>query len=87
MKRLLTSLAALAFLLSTTGCMTTLTGAGEMGVGYRSESTLFGYHTVDGDKEGKQAKSELDLDALMDLLLKWKEAYPGESKPDTPATP
>lgn len=86
MRRTLMSLLAAAFLITTTGCMTTLTGAGEMGVGYRSESKLFAYHSVDGDKEGKKSQAELDLDALMDLILKYKGAQ-DDSEPEAPETP
>jgi len=84
MKKITSVLLSLAFLLPT-GCMSTLTGAGEMGVGYRSETKLFAYHSVDGDKEGKQSKSELDLTPLLDLILKYQEGQADEAPTDEPA--
>lgn len=73
MKKLLSLILSLAFLLPSIGCISTLTGAGEMGLGYRSETKVFAYHSVDGDKEDKQSKSELDLNPLLDLILKYQE--------------
>lgn len=43
------------------GCMS-LQGAGEMGAGYRSETKVFVYHTVDGDKQDATAESSPNLE-------------------------
>ncbi len=51
------------------GCVVMLDGAGKAGIGYRSETTLFGFHEVDGDKEGKESKSELDVDPVLKSLI------------------
>jgi hypothetical protein len=48
-------------------------------MGYSSESRIFLFHDVDGDKEDKKAESKLDLDALMDLIVKYKAGLPDES--------
>lgn len=69
MKKLMTAILAVS-ILTTSGCAAMLTGAGEVGLGFRSESKLFAYHTVDGDKQDVESKSELDLEALLDLFLK-----------------
>jgi hypothetical protein len=66
------------------GCTVNLHGAGEAGVGYSSTGKAFTYHTVDGDKEGKESKSNLDLEALLDLLAKAKDLQSdGPSEPST----
>jgi hypothetical protein len=83
-----TILMGLGTLLPLAGCTTALTGAGEMGIGYRSETTLFGYHTVDGDKEGKKSEATVDPEALVDLILKAKGTEAdGESAPVESDTP
>lgn len=48
-----------------TGCIS-LKGAGEMGFGYRSETKVFIYHTVDGDKQGKEAESSINLERAVE---------------------
>lgn len=51
------------------GCTMTLTGGGELSVGMRNDNFLTLRHTVDGDKEGKEAKSDLDVDpAVMTIF-------------------
>lgn len=78
MKRLLSCLMCLSFILPV-GCNAVLSGAGNVGMGYSSESRIFLFHDVDGDKEDKKAESKLDLDALMDLIVKYKAGLPDES--------
>ena len=65
-------LTATGFFYLQAGCVANLAGAGRYGVGYASESTAFFYHEVDGDKNEASARSELDLDPLLDMLLQWK---------------
>ena len=72
-----------------TGCMT-LRGAGEMGAGYRSETKVFLYHTVDGDKQGKTAESSPNLTALVAdyaAYLRAKEAVSQETTQPQPPAP
>lgn len=82
LKRLSTYLIGSTFAVAASGCLSTLTGAGEMGLGYRSETKVFAYHSVDGDKEGKQSVSELDLEPLLDLILKYREGREDEAPAD-----
>lgn len=84
MRKQLTILLATILMLISSGCAIRLSGAGEYGIGYRSEGILRAYHEVDGDKEGVEAKSELDLESLVDLLLKWKA---GDESPDSSVCP
>lgn len=81
--RLKTLLGACALVLGTASCVVVLDGAGEAGIGYSSESKLYTYHSVDGDKEGNTSRSELDLHTLLDFL-----AQPDEPTEDPvpPAT-
>lgn len=74
LKKLTTCLAGLTCIVTTGGCMSTLTGAGEMGMGYRSETKVFLYHEVDGDKDGVESKSELDLEPLLDLIIRYQDS-------------
>ena len=57
----LVGLLTLASSCLSTGCMS-LRGAGEMGMGYRSETKVFVYHTVDGDKQNATAESSPNLE-------------------------
>lgn len=69
-KVVLLTVAAIAILsVALSGCIVPLDGEGRFGIGYKSETTVFVYHTVDGDKMGKTARSELKLHpALMSLI-------------------
>lgn len=51
------------------GCKITLTGGGELSVGMRNDNFLVFRSTIDGDKEGKEAKSELDIDPVLKSLI------------------
>jgi hypothetical protein len=53
-----------------TGCVSTLRGGGEVGVGFRSDSMLILRHTVDGDKQEQSAQAELALDPSQLVLPK-----------------
>ena len=64
------------------GCVVMLDGAGKAGVGYRSETTLFGFHEVDGDKEGRKSKSELDVDPVLKSLIGGAPSVPEDSESD-----
>ncbi len=71
MKRTLAGLMSLMFLVS--GCATAMNGGGEVGVGYSSTTRVFLYHTVDGDKEGKEAGAEINADPLLRNYKEYKE--------------
>lgn len=60
-----------------TGCTMTLTGGGEMSIGMRNDNFLVLRHSVDGDKVDKQAESQFEAPALVDLVT-------GKNKPDEP---
>jgi len=66
------------------GCTVPLMGAGEAGIGYRSETKLFAFHTVDGDKTDIRSESRLDLAPLLDFLYRWKN---DETTPPPDTTP
>lgn len=51
------------------GCRTILTGGGELGMGMRNDNFFVFRHTVDGDKVGKSAESELQVDPAVYTLL------------------
>ena len=70
---------ALPFAIATTGCSMTLTGGGELGFGMRNDNFFVLKHTVDGDKEGKEAKSSVEIEKSI------LEAVLGDSDdPDSP---
>lgn len=56
------------------GCVVDLTGEGKVGVGYSSTGELYSTHTVEQEKEGIKARSELDVAPLVDLILKLQKA-------------
>lgn len=52
------------------GCTATLTGGGTIRVGMSNDNFLEVSHTVDGDKEGKVAESQLEIDqTILDAVL------------------
>ncbi len=51
------------------GCTVTLTGGGELSIGMRNDNFLVLRHTVDGDKEGKESESNLDVDPVLKSLI------------------
>lgn len=65
---------SLLICLALVSCSISPTGASEAGIGYSSETKMFLYHEVEGDKEGKTAEFKIDVDPLMDLLLRYKGA-------------
>lgn len=74
-KRICASLLVLSLTLLG-GCMT-LEGAGKLSIGYASTSEVYVGHSVDGDKEGKKAKSSADfMDGLMRLMKEMKADQP-----------
>lgn len=81
--------AAAAFVLVLSGCRVGLTGAGEAGVGYSSTSKVFVYHTVDGDKVGKESNAEVDPTPIVDLIISIRKARNGETPAngDRPVVP
>lgn len=65
--RLVVSLSALLF---SFGCTLTLTGGGELAVGMRNDNFFVVKHTIDGDKEGKTASSQMAIDqSILDAVL------------------
>ncbi len=56
----------------TIGCKAMLSGAGEVGMGHRSETKLFVYHTTDKALEGTESMSEMDVQSLMDFIAEWR---------------
>lgn len=64
------------------GCTVTLTGGGELSVGMRNDNFLVFRHTVDGDKEGKEAKSDLDVDPVLKSLIGGVPPVPEDSGSD-----
>lgn len=58
---------------ATMGCSVLLEGGATVSMGMRNDNFLVLKHTVDGDKEGKVAKSTLDVDALADLIVELRE--------------
>jgi hypothetical protein len=51
-----------------TGCTVTLTGGGELSMGMRNDNFLVFRHTVDGDKVGKEAQSNIEAPALLEMI-------------------
>lgn len=58
------------------GCTATLKGGGEIAIGMRNTNMLVLSHTVDGDKEGKEAQSNLDVPAMEEWILGDDEPEP-----------
>ena len=54
--------------LSGLGCIMTLTGSGEMGIGFRSDNMLVMYHKADEGNEAV-AVSEIDTDPLVENIV------------------
>jgi len=66
------------------GCIVLLEGGGEAGIGMRNDNIIYGYHKVDGDKEGKQAKIQLDLEDLASFIIDMGKDEPAVDPPPTP---
>ena len=59
------------------GCVVMMEGEGEVGFRFRNDNAFAFYHSVDGDKEGKKARFESELnESGMSLLLGEPETGP-----------
>lgn len=65
-------------------CTMTLTGAGKLGIGYKSETMLFLIHETDGDKEGVSASTNLDIDPVLLSIIGPPPTPSQEAEEDTP---
>jgi hypothetical protein len=57
-------------LCTATGCSIPLAGGGEIGIGYRSQSTVLLYSTVDGDKQDATSRASLEVNqSILEAVL------------------
>ena len=69
-------LLAVVVLVVSPGCIVHLTGEGEAAFGMRNDNFFVMRHTVDGDKQGIEATSELEAPALVELIVPNTEPEP-----------